>query len=242
MNRLILSLISIVFIIASCSKETITEPKDGSIYGVVKQLNENGLGLFDPQGPSHDPSEIFLKDDQGNLIRTIATEAARTQEFSFDSLEYGTYFVYADAPSFKSCQIQQVTIDEQDKDKEAVFWLKLIDFSSLLTTFEVDSLVGDRLWHKVNVAQNNDDRLTIRLYLSDQSDVSNQNYLETKTITYIRNSQVDLATRITPEIYSDSIYIRAHLENPDADECLGDNNLIYHFPQSRGFISVGIKK
>jgi len=240
MNRFLLLFILIVFLATSCKKEIIIEPNDGRIFGEIKQLNENGLVLFNLKVP--DPSEVFLEDDQGNVIRTIFIEAANTQEYSFDSLEYGTYSIYADAPSYKSCQIQEVQIDNQDTEKRANFWLKSIDFSSTLTSFEIDSLVEDLLWYSIDVAQDNDDRLKIRFYLSDQSNVSNQNYIETVTTNYIKNSQVELSSKITPDLYSDSIYIRVHLENPDADECLDENNAIYYFPQSQNSITVGISK
>jgi len=48
---------------------------------------------------------------------------------------------------------------------------------------------------------------------------------------------------ITPELYEgDSIYVSVYLVNSNADECIGDNGLIYHYPFSEEYITIGFEK
>ena len=218
----------------------------GEIIGAVHQLDEYGLSSH-AWGYS-ESSEVILMDSNRNPIRVIETENEARQEFKFDSLSVGTYYLMAEAPSFKTCKEEfKLEISEEEAIVEIEISLKNKEFSAKINSFQVDSLIGNKLYHSFEVDKDGGKTLGVRLYLSDNSNVNNQNYLESlynlSAWASANSGQYYTYLEITPELYQhDSIYISAYLVNREADECTGNNGLIYHFPFSEEYVTIGIEK
>jgi len=236
-----------VLILSACSKnqDSIPEPIYGQITGKIRQVNEYGLSAYAYK--TDEASKIFLLNENRELLDSFEMEEHTVQNFNFDSIEIGIYFLEAVTPSFSTCQEFKIELSENTPEVDQVIELKQTIFQSPLDDFRIDSLIGNKLYHSFDITKTGGKTLEVRMYLSDKSDVSNENYKESifniSAWAPERSGQYYTALEIESELYqTDSIYVAAYLVNQDKDECMGNNGLIFHYPFSEDFVRVAVEK
>ncbi len=215
----------------------------GTIEGLVRLQNEYGIH---PYGEEESVTISLTNKKTGQS--TVLQTGLDHRRFEFDSLEYGTYILHAESPTYKTCELFEFELSKDELFHRKEIELKSVDFTATLNSVQFDSLVGDSFYHSFDIEKVNDNTLEVRFYFSDEPNVSNQNYIETAFnlaawASPETSGQYRLFLKITPELYErDSIYTCVYLVNRNADECIGDNGLIYHYPFSQDHISFGFKK
>ncbi|MDF1697816.1 MAG: hypothetical protein P1U56_18355 [Saprospiraceae bacterium] len=215
----------------------------GTIEGIVLLSNEYGVHPFGLE----ETIKVYLLDENLEVIEEL-TKSVDDRNFKFENLYYKKYYIYAESPNYDSCHKIELDVNQENLYTYQEVDILSKNFTAQLNSVTIDSLVGDRMYHSFDIDKISYKSLGVRFYLSDDPTVTNQNYKETVMnlaawASPETSGQYNLFLRITPELYEgDSIYVSVYLVNLDAEECIGDNGLIYHYPYDEDYITVGFSK